>query len=107
MYISIVIRLVVAGLLIWALSKHPYNYYTLLRWIVCGSAGYFLCMAYEQRKAPWVWIFGGMAILFNPIIPVHLSKSTWAPIDVISGGIILVSIFFIREKGQRKQETDT
>ena len=106
MYISIIVRLVAAGLLIWAVDRHPYDYYTVLRWVVCGSASYYLYIAYKLRKIPWVWIFGIMAVLFNPIIPVHLNKSTWAPIDVISGGIILVSIFFIREKGQGKQETD-
>jgi ABC-type Fe3+-siderophore transport system permease subunit len=98
MYVSIFVRLIVAGLLIWALARHPYGYYTLLRWIVCASVGYLLYVAYDLRKTPWVWIFGAIAVLFNPIIPIYLTKSTWAPIDAISAGIVVISIFFIREK---------
>ncbi len=98
MYISILVRIIAAGLLMWGLARHSYDYYTLLRWIVCASGGYLIYTAYDLRKTPWVWIFGGIAILFNPIIPIHLKKSTWASIDVISGVVMIISIFFVREK---------
>ena len=37
----------------------------------------------EQRKPDgYSGRFGLLAVLFNPIIPVHLSREIWAPIDM-------------------------
>jgi hypothetical protein len=99
-YISIIARIIAAGLLVWSLARHPYDYYTLMRWIVCATAGYLTYVSYDSKKTPWVWVFGGIAILFNPIIPIHLKKTTWAAIDVVAGVIMIVSILFIREKAK-------
>jgi hypothetical protein len=33
-------RIVAIGLLVWALDRHPYGYYKLLRVIVCVVSGY-------------------------------------------------------------------
>lgn len=39
----------------------------------------------------WVVVLGAIAILFNPIIPIYLGRGVWAPIDVISAGLMAVS----------------
>jgi len=55
----------------------PYSYYQLLRWVVCAAA---VMLAYKTtggKQAVAVTI----ALLFNPIIPVHLDRSTWAVLD--------------------------
>jgi len=59
----------------------PYGYYTLLRLVVCGASIYALF--YLPRISPGIAV--GLvltALLFNPIIPVHLSKPIWIPIDI-------------------------
>ena len=70
----------------------PYGYYTLLRLIVTvGSVAY--CVQFlEKKNMNMVYLFGFIAILFNPLIPVYLNKETWLIIDLIVGGIF----FFIR-----------
>jgi len=95
---SVIVRLVAVVLLLWALDRHPYGYYKLLRWVVCGASVYAGFIALEIEKKPWVWVFGIIAILFNPIIPVHLDRGTWAIIDSVVAGILGISIFMIREK---------
>lgn len=38
-------RVVVAGLLFGAVGKQPYDYYSVLRWVVCAAAAYFAYFA--------------------------------------------------------------
>jgi hypothetical protein len=95
---SSVARLVGMVLLLWALDKHPYGYYTLLRWLVCGVSAYSTLVAINLKKIPWAWILGITAVIFNPIIPIHLSRETWATIDITAAGILGASTFFVREQ---------
>ena len=90
-------RIVASALLIWALSEHPYDYYTLLRFVVCGATAYGTYLAVRFRKIAWAWIFGVVAVLFNPIFPIHLERSTWAIIDVVIAVLLTLSIFLFKE----------
>lgn len=74
----------------------PYGYYILLRWVVMVTAILTLWTAYNLKKNVWVWLMGGIAILFNPIAPIHLDKETWVIIDFIVAILFLVSIFKIK-----------
>ena len=58
---------------------------------------------YQAKKATWVWIMGIIAVLFNPIEPVHLSKGIWQPIDFATALIFLTQIIAIK-KGKSKNE---
>ena len=89
-------RIIAAGLLFWALGGHPYGYYTLLRFIVCGVTAYGAWFAYQLDKKGWVWCLGIIAILFNPIFPVHMDRGTWAIVDIGVAIILLVSLFGLR-----------
>ncbi|TFB08173.1 hypothetical protein E3V08_05140 [Candidatus Atribacteria bacterium MT.SAG.1] len=81
----------------------PYGYYILLRWAITISALFLLWLAYESKKTFWLFLMGMIAILFNPIIPIHLDKETWVIIDVIVAVIFLVSIFKIKNYEERKE----
>lgn len=98
-------RLVAAVLLIWALERHPYTYYVLLRWVVCGTGAYSAFVASSSDKTAWTWVLGIIAVIFNPLIPVHLDRNTWAAIDVAAAGVFVVSTFFAREKGRDSSVT--
>lgn len=80
----------------------PYGYYVLLRWVVTISAVFLLSLAYKSKKTFWLFLMGIVAILFNPIIPVHLDKETWVVIDLIVAILFLVSVFKIKNYEQRK-----
>lgn len=78
--------LVPAVALLIALAPLPYGYYTLMRIVVCGAAAFIAYSVYQRqgKVSVWVLVMGGMVLLFNPLIPIHLSREIWAPIDVIS-----------------------
>jgi len=101
--IDIVIRLLAVGLLIWALESHPYNYYKLLRWVVCGVTAYITFLSIKQERYFWAILTGIFALLFNPLIPFHLDRDVWQIIDLIAAGEIITTIFFIRLKKTMKR----
>jgi len=75
-----------------------YGYYILLRLIVCATASYSAYQAYLNHKEIWTWVMAMIAILFNPVMPIHLSKEIWMPIDLITSIIFILNIFFIKRQ---------
>ena len=102
----LIARLIASGMLLLALSRYPYSYYILLLWVVCGTSAYGAFKSAEFGKSGWAWVLGIIALLFNPIIPVHLSREIWAPIDIMAALIFVVSIFTIR-RGKYDDKTES
>ncbi len=75
--------LIAVTMLLISLADLPYGYYQLLRFVTCGVAMYVAYTAYKWQKVWVVWLFGFVALLFNPLIPIHLSRELWQPIDVL------------------------
>ena len=82
--------IVAAVVLLAALRDWPYSYYQLLRFIVCGVSVYISFIAYSWKKLWATWLFGIIAVLFNPVAPIHLSRDLWQLIDVICTSLFVV-----------------
>ena len=104
-------RIAAAVLLLAAIYPWPYDYYTLMRFVVCAVAAYGCYLAYERARTAsaepwrtkqqrWSWTFALIALLFNPFVPLHLDRSTWAVIDI---GVALVLIAEVRSDLRAKQ----
>ena len=73
----------------------PYGYYNLSRIVVCVCSIYFAYNLYKQDDITFVWIFGLLAVLYNPIIPIHLyEKKIWMIVN------ILTAVLFITKKNR-------
>ncbi|MCD5382278.1 MAG: hypothetical protein LR017_03100 [Candidatus Pacebacteria bacterium] len=83
------------------LDGWQYGFFTLLRFIVFASTAYVAWMAYEEQKEKWVWILGFVALLFNPFIPIHLTREIWLPIDFATGVALVVSVFLLKLNTKR------
>jgi hypothetical protein len=59
---------------------------------VCGVAVLAVFQAAERDKSGWIVPFAIVALLFNPIFPVHLNREIWAFVDVGVAALLLVSI---------------
>jgi hypothetical protein len=82
--ISCVPQLIACLMLGWALKPHnPYGYYILLRWVCCAVFAYLAFKAIAQEKQGWVWVLGITAVVYNPIIQVHLTREIWSIINLI------------------------
>lgn len=81
--------LIPAALLVVAILPLPYGYYTFLRLVVTIAAAATAYVAYQSsRSLSWrVIVMGLVALLFNPVVTVALSRSTWLPIDLLTAGL--------------------
>jgi hypothetical protein len=68
----------------------PYTYYTLSRLVVCVCAIYFALNFFRNKKINLVWLFGAVAVLYNPINQVRLGEqSLWMIANIITAIIFL------------------
>lgn len=69
--------------LLWAmLPGHPYSYFIFLRWVVCAAALLFVVLFHSHALVRWMYGFGFIALLYNPIFPVHLTRTIWLVLNV-------------------------
>lgn len=72
----------------------PIGYYTLLRLVVCACAIYYACILSQNEDRTFMLIFGFIAILYNPILPVYLyQKSIWIILNIFT-----VLLFIIKRR---------
>jgi|GEM_PF-6063358 len=77
-------------LLIGVLSL-PYNYYIFLRFCTLIACLFFIACMFKDYQAGWkpnlliVILILSALIIFNPIMPMHMEKVTWAWYDGIYG----------------------
>jgi len=88
--------LVAAAMALIAIADLPYAYYTLMRLVVCATAVYVIVMAAKSHQMWAVWLYSILALLFNPLVPVHLTKGLWQPIDFATGAMLVVAAIVIR-----------
>ena len=72
-----------------AVLDMPYGYYTLLRIVICGSGAFGAFLIYASYQRRWFLIPAAtapaiIALLYNPLIPVHLTRDIWFPINLSS-----------------------
>lgn len=81
--------------LLFALLPLPYGYYTLLRFVVCGASCWLAYKHYEAVGShAWTVIFIVLAVLFNPIIPIHFPRNVWAVIDAVCALLLFGNMKF-------------
>jgi len=97
-------RLIAAGLLFLGILELPYGYYIFLRIVICIISCITAYLSYESEKKSLIWIFGIIAILFNPIVPIYLDKDVWVIIDFIVGIIFIISIFITKIPKERDEQ---
>lgn len=76
----------------------PYDFFVVLRWIVCGSGLYILWLiknSKQQKRKVFLIIF---SLLFNPFIPIHLTREIWVWIDILTIGFFTSIIIGIKIK---------
>jgi len=93
---NIALLIATAFLLVALFDGWPYGFFTLLRFVVFASSAYVAWMAYEVQKEKWVWIFGFLAVLFNPFIIIHLNREIWSVIDLVVGVFMIISVFALK-----------
>ena len=92
--------LIPALLLILApLISFPYGFYTFLRLIISITATVIIFQNFKTSEGinEISILFGLILILYNPIIPVHLSREIWMPINFITSGVYIYGYFKVKK----------
>ena len=89
--------IVVIGLL-GALNPNPYGYYVLLRLLCSGVFVFLTLRALEDGNERWAWILGITAVIYNPILRVHLTRDIWSVINLLTIGVAIKSIFVLKRR---------
>ena len=76
----------------------PYGYYQLMRFVVCGVAGFCAFKAYEGQRQVWLFLAGAVTLLFNPFVPIRFHQDTWQIFDFMAA--VLMPIIGYKLGGQ-------
>lgn len=79
--LRLALRVAIAALVAAVLPIWPYGLYTLLRLVVTGVALFALVVLGTNDSKRTIRLVA-VALVFNPLVPVHLSRMTWIPIDL-------------------------
>ena len=80
---NILLGVCVFALVIAAFMHLPYFFYVLLRVLICTASAYLSTKRYKERRIPWVWTFGVIALLFNPVFPVRMTRADWQVVNIL------------------------
>jgi hypothetical protein len=91
-----------AILLVVAVWRLPYGYYTFARIVVCGSAAFVAIVSFREHASKYVWpmLLLAIAALFNPFIPIFLDRTTWFYLDLSTATVFLVHLFIVRQQSK-------
>lgn len=90
-----------------AMADIPYGYYRLLRWVVCAVAIASAIQLHRGQRQGYAWVLGLVAVLFNPLIPVHFAKDTWRALDGAAGFTFLGVLHLVqRDKKKHNDAPD-
>lgn len=101
---NIAIIISVIFLFLAIIEGWPYGFFTLLRLVVFGTTVYLSWFAYKSERQAWTWVFGFIALVFNPLIPLHLGRDLWKVIDLLVAVFLFISIFAFRLPKESKIE---
>ena len=90
---NIVLAIASIFLLLALLDGWQYGFFTILRFVVFASTSYVSYLAYQAAKEGWTWVMGAVAVLFNPFIPIYLTREIWVQVDFITAIVLIVAIF--------------
>lgn len=105
-YMLVVHALPAMMLFVAATDDVPHGFFSLTRVVVCAGACMSFAASNQKNKNIFSFLFVIIAILFNPLFPVHLeNRNMWIIMDFLAGCIFsLHFISIVVEKGREKRE---
>jgi hypothetical protein len=95
-----IIKVILTVLFFLCLADMPYGFYQFVRF--AGLIGFAILayQAHEQVRKTEMIIYGGLALLFQPIFKIALGREMWNIVDVIVGIGLIASIFMKPKESQ-------
>lgn len=87
-----IIKLILAILLFLCLANMPYGYYQFVRLAALVGFAFLAYQANQEGRQTEMFIYGGLALLFQPFIKIALGRELWNIIDVLVGVALLLTL---------------
>jgi hypothetical protein len=101
---AISLHLIPVGMLALALGELPLDVYMLIHVVVFGASLLIAALVYNQDRNfnIWIGLFLLAAIIFNPIVPLHLTRRIWAILDIAAAVLFAGHYLNIRKSSEEK-----
>lgn len=86
------IKIVLAALLIICIFNMPYGYYQFVRYTVMLGFTYLVFSLDSTKNKNEVFLYIGLALLFQPFIKIALGRTLWNVVDLFVGIGLLASL---------------
>ena len=87
-----IIKIGLAILLLTCLLKMPYGYFQLVRFIALIAFGILAYKAHHENRQTEMWIYGALALLFQPLLKISLGRELWNIVDVVVALGLIISL---------------
>ena len=87
---------ITATLLLLAVVSFPYGYYVTLRFVACAVFLGSTAVSYDRGHKKIPWVYAAFAILFNPLIKIHLPREAWTLVDMAAGVVLFATAASIK-----------
>ena len=98
MFTNIMKWVSIIALFLAVLWRSAADYRTILQFVVCAGATFVVLQAARSGKYFWAAAFSGIAALFNPIVPVELSRRMFLWLDFTCLAMYLVSLALLKTR---------
>jgi hypothetical protein len=98
------IKIALAILLFLCLLDMPYGFYRFVRFVALMGFGVLAYNAKEENKNTEMIIYGGLALLFQPLFKIALGREIWNIVDVVAGIGLIASLIMNRTKAKAKRK---
>ena len=92
------IKVILAILMFICLADVPYGYFQFVRFAALVGFGILAIAASRDDNQTEMFIYGALALLFQPFFKIALGREVWNVVDVIVGAGLLISIFTSKKK---------
>jgi hypothetical protein len=92
------IKIILAILMFICLADVPYGYFQFVRFAALVGFGILAIAASNDENQTEMFIYGALALLFQPFFKIALGREVWNVVDVIVGAGLLISIFTSKKK---------
>ena len=90
-----------ALLLLAASMRFPYDFYSVLRLVVAVTFALLARRFWHHRNSGWRLGLAAFAVLYNPLLPVHLARGIWVPVNIATAVVLLAALYETAFRQQR------
>ena len=84
-----IIKVSLAIILLLCLLDMPYGFYQLVRFLALVGFAYLAYSAKQSGKQTEMFVYGALALLFQPFLKVALGRELWNIVDfIVAAGLI-------------------